>query len=155
VARWFPIKSIPPLCFALCTVSCASQVPLDAPEFVQRAAPREGQNEIALLAQFKGRLAIEDGCLGAVGPRGEDDSFVTLVWPFNARIERDGNSWRVRNERSGETIKLGQIIKGGGGFRGAMGRDELRDYNRSLTSKLSRDCADKGTFGLNKDLGRG
>lgn len=146
-----------PICatIALAASACVTPLPVGAPEFPQRAAPPAGQYEIELLAGFDGRLAIEDGCLGATTSRGNDGFFVVLVWPSTARLERDGSSWRVRNEANGETIAVGQKIKGGGGFRGDFGAGEVRDYNRMLTRKISAECAAKGTFGLNRDFERG
>lgn len=146
-----------PICasVALAASACVTPLPVGAPEFPQRAAPPEGQYEIELLAGFDGRLAIKDGCLGATSSRGNDDFFVTIVWPANAKLERTGSSWRVRNEANGETIAIGQRINGGGGFRGDLGEDEVREYNRMLTRKLSPECAAKGTFGLNRDFRRG
>ena len=132
---------------------CVTPLPADAPEFSQRAAPREGQNEIELLAGFSGRLAIQDDCLGAVGVRGGDETFVTIVWPYNAQLERDGPSWRVRNTQSGATIRVGQRIEGSGGYMGEFDAASLDQFNRFLTRKLGEGCASKGFFTLNRDFG--
>lgn len=122
------------------------------PEFSQRPKPPEGQYEIELTAGFNGRLAIEDGCLGFVGDFGEIERFTTLVWPWNARLERSATGWQVRRTDNGTVFLVGGPLVGGGGFLPDLTGDELRRYNRSLTRKLSPECAAKGAWTLNRDF---
>lgn len=133
-----------------------ASVAIPEPEFSQRAAPRPGQDEIELLAGLRGRLAIEDNCLGVTAVRGDDDqSFTGIVWPWNARLEPFGGSWRVVNTQTGATISVGQVLKGGGGFGPGRNASELREFNRYLTRDLSARCDAKGTFSLNREFGPG
>ena len=143
-----------PLLIVPLIAACVTPLPPGAPEFAQRAAPPEGQNEIELLAGFNGRLAIRDNCLGAVSVYPEADTFVTIIWPSSARLVRDGNSWRVNNTANGESIRVGERISGGGGYAGKHDRETLKLYNRFLTRKLSIACAQFGTFSLNRDFQR-
>lgn len=142
------------LILALALSGCVTApVAIAKPEFSQRAAPRPGQDEIELLAGLRGRLSIEDGCLGVKAVFGNDhESFTTIVWPWNARLEPSGASWRIVNVQTGASIAVGQVIDGGGGFGGGADATELRAFNRYLTRDLSAKCAAKGFFTLNREF---
>ena len=139
---------------AFVTSACVTLNQADRPEFAQRAAPRAGQAEIELLAGLSGTLAIEDDCLGVEVDRGAERFFVTLVWPWNARLESNEGRWQVRNVQTGEVIRVGEAIEGSGGFSGDFDPAGLRSYNRMLTRDLSERCA-KSIFSLNREFGRG
>lgn len=141
-----------PLLIVPFIAACITPLPADAPEFAQRAAPKEGQNEIELLAGFNGRLAIKDDCLGAISVYGRRDSFVTIVWPANAKLERADRSWQVVNEANGQVIKVGEKISGGGGYAGDFNNAALKEYNDYLARDLSAKCAQYGSFSLNRDF---
>ena len=139
--------------FFIATGCATTSEAVSQPEFSQRAASRPGQDEIELLAGLRGRLAIQDGCLGVTAIRGDDDeSFTTIVWPWNARLELSGAGWRVVNVQTGASIEVGQTISGSGGFGGNPDSAELRAFNRYLARDLSVRCAVKGFFTLNRDF---
>lgn len=131
---------------------CAAIDPERPPEFSQRPKPPAGQFEIELTAGFAGRLAIEDGCIGFVARFGETERFTTLVWPWNARLERAATGWQVRRTDNGAIFAIGGPLVGGGGFLPDLSTEELRRYNRSLARPLSRVCAAKGAWTLNRDF---
>ena len=143
-----------PLLIVPFIAACVTPLPAGAPEFAQRPAPREGQNEIELLVGISGTLAIRDDCLGAELHYSDGDRFVMLVWPSSAQLVRDGNSWLVKNASNGESIRVGQELTGGGGFWGDQDKESLKRTNRYLTRKLSMNCAQFGTFSLNRDFSR-
>ena len=140
-------------CAAL--AGCVTTTAMPRPEFAQRAPPRAGQDEIELLAGITGTLAIQDGCLGVLVGGLEEPLFTTVVWPWNAELERDGSNWRVRNVQTQQTIGLGEELEGSGGYASPSDRESLSRYNRFLKHDLSTVCAAKGTFSLNRGFGPG
>lgn len=147
---------------AVCTIlaACAASSMWPRPELAQRPAPRPGQHEIELLAGIEGTLATGGGaegrsCLGIIPAHAEAPSFVAIVWPSNARAVRVDGKWGVENGATGQTIAIGDRLRGGGGFAGKFDADSLRSYNRSLTSTLSAGCAANPVFILNRDFAPG
>lgn len=138
-------------CAKLAACATVPQI-VPRPEFPQRAAPREGQSEIELLAGLDARVAIRDGCLGVVPLNDPEGYFRTIIWPAGAGLERDDMGWIVRNTQNGEIVRVGGKLSGSGGNIGDFTGEELSRYNRYLTRDLSARCAAFGAFTLNADF---
>lgn len=72
---------------------------------------------IELGALGRGRLAVVNGC---VRLRHGDDLGHLVIWPSSALLERAGDSVAIRDQRSGNVVRLGDQIEIGGGESDAL-----------------------------------
>jgi len=88
-------------------VADPQSLPPEVTHFPQARYPTGAE----MLALMRGRLTIENGCI-RIG-EGPDSNLV--IWPSPALLDRDGGRITIRDQISGSTVAVGDMIEMGGG----------------------------------------
>lgn len=131
-----------PLLLAFMIVGCASTSGSNADEQMPVFPRMTFDSDILLTAGLFGTLEQRGRCLVIAG---EDGSYFTPYWPRRSQLGRDRNGYFVEDASSGEIIRPGDFIVGGGGFafREGDGEERLNELNALIAPDIPAECSQK------------
>jgi len=123
----------------LTLVACSSdRVSSSLPFFPQVAPQPPGSEELWLLAAYRGKLVVENGCVRLRPLEGTHST--TVLWYQGIELDRDKSGLLLRGGRSGKITRFNTLSEFGGGEAPAEYIE--RDY-----PEVARRCGPPYAFG--------
>jgi len=97
--------------------------------------------DILTTARLAGTLEQRGKCLVIAT---DDGKLVTPYWPKQSTLGKDNKGYFVKDTMSGEIIRVGDFIEGGGGlaFQKGYGAERLKKINALVKPDIPFECSD-------------